>query len=374
MSMQNTMTRRDSIISRLVKMKIQEGEISRELIMADPLLDWYEVMREFGKLETAKKQVKQEMKNRGLISDTEPSVEEPTESPPEVVSESPKAKQPTSEVIPEKKSGRTATEAEFKEQMRAAFHPEEKEEPEMKKPKKEVSKTEVSKKTKSYNRGKRRLTTEEVWQSLLEYAKELGAVPKIKQIQEKSKTDPDFPCVETIRRHLGTDWQDKLHQELFPEVVKVTLEDDAAEGAVEPTVVEIQVTEPKEEPILPKGAKLFDREAKETGLTEPGPTGPGKANPKATDPNTKTKAKVAVKAGAEPKPEDEDDIEPNLIFDCSDGVPGENLQLAKEHIGMLLDTLDNLPPYIESWKARSELIQVDLYNGGTAFVYICAAK
>lgn len=334
MKSEKPMTRRESILGRLIKMKQQAGEITRELIMSDPLLDWYEIGREFGGLERAKKQVKQEMKKRGLIS-----------------------------------------EEEFKKQMRAAFQQNKKEDKEMGKQAEKQEKG--AKKTRTCNRGKNYTTPEEVWNTLLAYAKELGDVPKFTQIQAKSKEEANFPCAETVRRHLGTDWREKMRAELFPETIEVTLEDDG-EDVVEPTGVEIKLAEPKEEPILPEGAKPFHPEAvtledpAETEVEQESASGvensPEAEDIPKTDDASEAEAIPVVAA-------DEDDLEPDLIFcDEPNEVPGTGSNLAKEHIETLLKTLDELPPYIESWKAESKLLQINFRNGGTAFVYICAAK
>lgn len=218
---ENVVGKRENMLDRLIKIKQQNGEITEKAIKDDPLLNYWELLREFKNLNGAKKQVKLRMKKLGMIPEDEPKEAQAvaTEVIQEVTSE-----EPIQEVVSEEPSTEAIQEATTEESSTEAVQEMISEEPiqEMTSEESTVDKLEEKvdqlvkegeKMKKVKSKSTYEFTLDIVHDRVLKFARKLGKVPTSAEAQAQSKVDPEFPSPMTIRKYLGNGWRDKLQEE-----------------------------------------------------------------------------------------------------------------------------------------------------------------
>lgn len=243
---------REEMIDRMILIKDRVGEISENSIKQDSVLIWYDVLREFGSTGAAKKAVKKEICRR------------------ESATESGKNKMTKDEF---KKAQMAIVQAvdvqETKEEVSIVADADESSIPEEKEEAQVIVKRAAENKTKKDKRsiGSNRYTDEEIYQILLSYARELGDVPKFRQIAAKSKSDPDFPSISTVERKVHFDWRVRIREELGlskekpkKTIASQTEELEPAEVATKPAEVATKLAEAT----LDQPEEQFTKPAKST--------------------------------------------------------------------------------------------------------------
>ncbi len=285
---------REYMLDRLIKIKQKDGNITVDALKKDPLLDWYKLLREFKNLKGMKDQVELRMRALGIADENLNTSDFDLSSDPSSKSDSNFT--PGSDSTTSSNSAKLA---------------------------KNSSKAKVPK-----------YSSETVYAVMLEFAKELGRVPREMDIKERSKQNKSFPSAMTVRRYLPAYWREQISEDL-------------AKLGIDALKVNMKVVEHKP-------PKQFKEEFK---LKK-------KLN---TKDNLKSKSESESKNELESKISifDEDDIEPDLVFD--------DISVAKECLDGVLESLEFATINLPNFESRT-LIQVNTEDGGIGFIYVAIVK